>query len=505
MLKASGNSSKHGDAKNQNPNELPMLVNNELRILQNNLHKSQPRTHSILNHPDTKQYAILLLQEQYWSSYTNSSLRHHSWTLYESTTTNNERPRAAIYTNNDLISAAQITQINIPLSDVTAIEITTKDPQPTLIINVYKPCDENIIPELHDHLRTRLAERNYTTIIIAGDFNLHHLLWNPNNYTRQDEEAERLVEMMMELELDLLIPAGTATYPNAGTAIDLVWGNNEAKKRIIKCQIAAENDHTSDHLPIETIIATQTETPQHLPAYNYSKTNWKVLNNELRINLSELPTASERITTHAEVDNYAKRLIEAIKKAIWKTTPHKRRSPHSKRWWNVQLTRRRQEANKLRKAYKRTKNNADRTAWRTKANEYMREIEQAKENYWKKYVSNPDGKSIYQIKNYITNTHISTFIPTLEEGAETTEQKFHELKKAFFLKPPAASLVDIGASTYPQEVPYEPQITIRQIREAVNKLAPDKAPGPDGITNRVLKNTLPVIEHYLQALMQALD
>ena len=56
---------------------------------------------------------------------------------------------------------------------------------------------------------------------------------------------------------------------------------------------------------------------------------------------------------------------------------------------------------------------------------------------------------------------------------------------------------------HPQEIPYEAQITIQQIREAVNRLAPDKAPGPDEISNRVLKNALPAIEHHLQALMQA--
>ena len=151
-----------------------MSINNELSILQNNLHKSQARTHSILNHPDTKQYAILLLQEQYWSSYTKSSLRHSSWTLYEPTTSNNEQPRSAIYVNNILLSAARITHVDLPFSDVTAIELITKDSQSTLIINVYKPCDKNIIPDLQGHLRTRITAQSYTTIIVAGDFNYHH-------------------------------------------------------------------------------------------------------------------------------------------------------------------------------------------------------------------------------------------------------------------------------------------------------------------------------------------
>jgi hypothetical protein len=212
-----------------------------------------------------------------------------------------------------------------------AIELITKDPSPMLIVNVYKPGDKDIIPELHEYLRTRLAARSYSIIIIAGDFNSHHPCWNPREYTNHDEEGDKLLEMMLELELNLLIPAGIITYPNADTAIDLVWGNDEAKNRIIKCQIVEENDHGSDHFPIETIIATSTDPPQLTPSYNYTKTNWKELNNRLESYLSELPTDNENITTQDEVDDYAKHLVEAIKRAIREITPRKRPSPHSKR------------------------------------------------------------------------------------------------------------------------------------------------------------------------------
>src|SRR5690348_14302946 len=104
---------------------------------------------------------------------------------------------------------------------------------------------------------------------------------------------------------------------------------------------------------------------------------------------------------------------------------------------------------------------------------------------------------------YVTNVPTSAFVPTLEESAMTNEQKAAAFQKAFFPKPPRADLSDIASTAYPQEVPYEPRITIRQIREAVDKLAPNKAPGPDEIANRVLKETLPIIEQHLQVLMQA--
>ena len=97
---------------------------------------------------------------------------------------------------------------------------------------------------------------------MGGDFNTHHPVWNPEGYTRHDKEADALVEMMAELELTLLLPPRTVTYPNGGTTIDLVWGSDEAVNRTITCRIAEEHDQSLDHLPIETTTAMWIEEPQ---------------------------------------------------------------------------------------------------------------------------------------------------------------------------------------------------------------------------------------------------
>ena len=123
-------------------------------------------------------------------------------------------------------------------------------------------------------------------------------------------------------------------------------------------------------------------------------------------------------------------------------------------------------------------------------------------NHWKEYVDKVDDKSIFQIKKYIINISISTFISTLNNHAATNEQKVNAFRKAFFPKSSSADLTNIPSTSHSQEISYEAQITTRQIREAINRLAPDKAFDSDEILNRVLKNTIPTIEHHLQALMQ---
>jgi ribonuclease HI len=479
----------------------------QLEILQNNLHTSRERTHGILNDPDMTRYAILMLQEQFWdSTRTKSSPIHHAWTLIEpiATAPNDTPPRSAIYVNNNIISPSQITPLAFPFSDVTAIALTTgnANSKPHLIINVYKPCDKIIIPELHEYLRNHINVSDYGIIIVGGDFNTHHPVWNPEGYERHDEEADALVDMMAELELTLLLPPGTVTYPNGGTTIDLVWGSSEAANRIIKCRIAKEHDHGSDHLPIETTIAMRIEEPQFLPPYNYAKTNWKELNTKLELYLPSMIQINDEAITEVDVDNYAELLINAITKAVQETTPRKRPSPHSKRWWTEELSKLRKEANRLRNIFRRTNHAVDKAAWRAKTDEYAQEIARARPRKWREYANSANRKTIWQIKRYITNIPTSTFVPTLNDHAATNEQKVSVLRKAFFPKPPPADLTDISSTVYPQEVPFEAQITVQQIREAVNRLAPDKAPGPDEISNRVLKNALPVIEHHLLALMQ---
>ena len=150
-----------------------------ITILQCNLNRNRARTHGILNHPDTQQYTILLLQEQYWSPYITSSPMHHSWTLIEpAKATDREgkprRPRSAIYINNTRLPMTAFAPVPTPLHDITAITINTNNnDKPTLIVNIYNPQDEDLITPMQEYLRTHLRLRKYGNIIIAGDFNLH--------------------------------------------------------------------------------------------------------------------------------------------------------------------------------------------------------------------------------------------------------------------------------------------------------------------------------------------
>ena len=481
---------------------------NTIAILQYNLRKSLSRTHSILNDPSSSNYAMLIIQEQYWSEYTKSAPTHGSWTLIESGSYPNRNPRSAIYINNRIIDTSAFRIITFPFPDVTAVAInTTNNSKPMLVINIYNPGDENLITPLIEHLQQNINTSQYHAIITAGDFNLHHPLWNPPQYRRHDQQAEELIEGMLQQGMQLMIPPGTVTFPEAKTAIDLVWGNEHAINNMLKCHIAMENDHGSDHLPIEIILnlTPQLTTPAR-PPYNFTKTDWKALKNKL---LEYLPPLPERhtLTIEENIDRFANDLTEAIRKAIAETTPRKKPSPFSKRWWNEELTRLRKELNQMRNSHSRTYSNVDWTEWKKKRNEYNQKVRNAKYNTWREFVEAADEKSIWTIKKYMDSKPTQHYIPTINETATTNEEKaiqFREVLLPALSSLPLADTSDINAlHMYPEPMPLNPTITKQQLERAVGKLAPDKAPGPDEITNRVLKKNFSCLQTHLLALVQA--
>ena len=99
---------------------------------------------------------------------------------------------------------------------------------------------------------------------------------------------------------------------------------------MLKCQIAENQDHGSDHLPIETILDINAEkTVLNEPGFNYAKANWDQFKNQLEMHISST-SFPKTCTTLADIDTYTEQLINVIQMAVKESTPIKKPSPHSK-------------------------------------------------------------------------------------------------------------------------------------------------------------------------------
>ena len=272
---------------------------------------------------------------------------------------------------------------------------------------------------------------------------------------------------------------------------------------MLKCCIARDHDQGSDHLPIETWLTGEVQRAPVNPSFNYNKTDWEKFKGTLQDLLPDIPHPND-LSSIAAIDEYTNQLTTALRKAIVETTPLRKPCRHSKPWWTPELKALQRQAHRQRNLYRRTHSPIDKEAWVEKAKKYTEGILRAIRMKWKEYVGNADGKSIFQIKNYALNKATSSLIPTLDGQATTQEEKVEAFTKIFFPRPPPADLTDITQTKdYPLSVPYGPSITIEQIQVAVQRMAPKKAPGPDGIPNKVIQKALPYIERHLQTLMQA--
>jgi hypothetical protein len=117
-----------------------------------------------------------------------------------------------------------------------------------------------------------------------------------------------------------------------------------------------------------------------------------------------------------------------------------------------------------------------------------------------------DDRGLWKLSKWARNRSTGpATTPTLEsqgQSMRTPEAKAAAFRETFFPRPPPADLSDIETFLYPEGLPFPP-VTVEEVRHAIKRAPADKAPGDDGIPNRVLHWVLPVIDIYLTNLFNA--
>lgn len=98
-----------------------------------------------------------------------------------------------------------------------------------------------------------------------------------------------------------------------------------------------------------------------------------------------------------------------------------------------------------------------------------------------------------------------------DSKATSDAEKVELLRKTFFPLPPEADLSDLapGRHTHYKPTIEFPNITEQEVRDAIHRAPPDKAPGEDTIPNRVWKtlamncgNFVPIVTRIFDACMR---
>jgi hypothetical protein len=80
---------------------------------------------------------------------------------------------------------------------------------------------------------------------VVRDLNLHHPLWGGEGDSRQDSDANKLLQLIGDHEMELLLPLGSITFDglHRQATIDLSFGTPWVQERKVYCGVREDLDH----------------------------------------------------------------------------------------------------------------------------------------------------------------------------------------------------------------------------------------------------------------------
>jgi ribonuclease HI len=502
----------------------------ELNILQANVGKRSGAQDAMYNDEDLWRFDAILIQEPNCyriedETYVTGVGMNWELVLPKVRSGQGQPFRSCIW----MSRSSEYIQVEVGSPDITAVRLKAHGHE-ILLVSVYIPTIST--PSDGGERGTRVDEHNLRTrmqllqtaiekekeqcpgleLVIAGDFNRHDLLWGGEEVglgTRQGE-AQGIREFIETNDLQLLLPRGTITWERDGIAastIDLVCSSERLFSDRVKCSLF-NTEYGSDHRVIHTSFALDVEEDEQEAVqptrYLLKKANWGAVRNDIS---ETLRTISFPVAGLDEMNEY---LVEAVQRALRKHCPRAQPSMYTKRWWTADLT-------ALRKTYTIARNRA-RTLRRQgrahpvleqvakqRRHEFHHAIRKQKKEHWLEFLDQPSN--IWTAAKYLDPVATSGFARIASITAANGEhiqdkgRMAKELLENFFPSPPTPQQSTQDSPRRRHQL-FSVPLTKDEIYEALTTTSPDRAPGMDGLTTRVWKETWPVLQDQIFALFK---
>ena len=494
-------------AAHPNPTQL-----HNIRIWQQNLKTSHIAQLTLTNTLLPSDWDLIALQEPTINKIGNTRASTHWRVVYPTTKyTDGARSRAVTLINSN-ISTNAWRQIDFPSADVVIVQLSTSQGLCT-IFNIYNDCkNDNTISAIEQFMLEHVASvrpNPQDHMVWLGDFNRHHPLWDESSNSHLFTSlaltaAQKLIDLLADYGLTQILPRNKPTLQSSSsknwTRPDNVFCTEHTCSTLVSCDTDPDRrGPNTNHLPILTQFDMSLAQAEQTPSRNYREVDWKAFNKTLDKALAK-HAPPQLIATKEEFHLYTHHLDEALRSTVESCVPTSRPHPHQKRWWTKDLTRLSEELKHMRKlAYKfrTTPSHECHGLLKEKEKQLDKEIQTAKESHWKEWLESMADNDIWIASRYLTNPGGDggkTCMPTLKtkdaQGcsvlATSNEEKSEVLAKSLFPPPPPSSSVPPD-HPYPMPAEKWTEITLDQLTQAINKLSPYKAPGPDGITNIVFQ------------------
>ena len=357
----------------------------------------------------------------------------------------------------------------------------------------------------------QIFNKNDKNIIITGDFNLKHVIWNPEGDFRTDTEATNLIEFMEDRHLSCIndgqITRISESHTHQDSAIDLsIVSNNLLDKAEF---MVIDNSIGSDHLPILTIINhNYNEDMIHL------KSTWKTKSatpdqwNKFKHMCSTQLNFDPELDINKNFKNITSTLYKILDEAIPKTKNKtvKRKPIHP--WWNDACANAIKLRETLRKRYLANKSPETESLWKKARSNVSTVIKQARADSWEKFCSNiTQGTTSKDLWNFFSKIKGREPVKTPvfksnDKYVSDTKQKADLLVKHYqkvssnegydpdFLvnkiQSDTVTELQLNAMEDYSDLNFNKEFSMYELELALNKCK-NGAPGPDNIHYDIIK------------------
>jgi len=384
--------------------------------------------------------------------------------------------------------------------NVTALHLHhTKD---MTIINVYNSRSNEPQIQTWQTIQQVIHETE-GEIILLRDFNAHHLSWG-GPQAICEAQSEHLWTATIMSDLSLLTPCGLPTWKRGTqqSIIDLTFAS-EAIKELV--QFCGPMDHWAtmqNHILIDIQITVLTEKP--VPS------KWYVLKKLDKDEITQHLCQSE--WTYALCSLTA--LQQTIQKELEKHCPKARPSAQANPQWSSRALELLVGVRWARWQYNDTGAKHDRTFYQSFQSLLKKELRRVGRANWRRFIEqltsdsdNPHEKGLWRLlwwsKLHTGKPQASSHISFLhrsdqEDTHDNNPTKAQILAGKFFSEGGQANLSNIN-----NEMPANHMLNIsstisaEQIEQAIHRLPNGKVPGPDNISNEVLKMVASLIKKDL--------
>ena len=484
-----------------------MTGRQKLRILQYNVQKSRDVVlASLFQKRGVLKYDILAIQEPWRNPFIDTSyhpLKEHFQLTYLA----DAAARVCFYINKRINRSTW--DVSYISKDIISLTIRNGQNGNTIhVVNVYNEVGTDTLSTLSDVLATADAQNT----VVLGDFNLHHPLWSTiHRRAGVGHSAQGLLTIIEDFQLQLLTELGTPTHRwNGGeSTIDLTFATEDLASRIAYCKIEPKLDCDSDHLPISVAIDWSWQIAPPTRKRSWIKTDEDILRQTVK---EHLPPACNTTGLDDEeaIDGFVTQIIKALEAGIDASTPWANPSPRSIAGFDQECKDICAEAQQLRRRWQRTRLEDDYEAYRQARNRKGRHIQKTLRDTHRQRVedSSKSQSGLWKLVKWAKNRHNApqACTPVLVkpdgELVQQPEEKAEVLRQSFFPPPCQADLSDVRRYEYPPPIEC-PDITLAEVEKAIRRASPNKAPGPDGITNWILHQTLDFLLPSLCTLFNA--